>query len=195
MSQNDQRLQTPNVFEQAAFLAWLFRMLVGSLGAVVLPFMRRKIGGKFLVVRGFFGMVLFLVYGLAVSPQDTSIYSIGCILWILAALQSSAPADATLNGHPIHSHYTGWPRLCDWFNVKETNAKGAVEPVVVGMIGLLVMLLDPPLGVFIMASGVGGALDFAIIQDMHLQRLRKMRDSEIESNQMWDSYEQRYGRN
>lgn len=195
MNQNDDRGQLPNLFEQAAFLAWFFRLIAGSLGAMVLPFLRRRIGGKFIILRGIVGCVIFLLYGLAVSPQDTTVYSIGCMVWIVMALLSTTPPDGLLHGKHVHSQYTGWPRLCDWFSVSETTAKAALEPMVIGIAGVLVMVLNEPLGVFIMLSGVGGFLDFAIIQDLQLKRLRQMRDSEIESESIWDSYEERYGRN
>lgn len=187
--------QLPNVFEQAEIFAWFIHLIAGALGAMTVPFTRRYIGTKYLGLRGFVGLMIFWFYSIAVSPADTSLYAFATFVWFFMAFWSVAGRNAELFGQSIHSQYSGWPRIADWLSVKELTAKGVLEPLLSIAVGLLISnFADKAFGIFVIVSGIGSWLDFAIIQDRQMKKLSQMRDAEIESDMMWDAYENRYGR-
>jgi hypothetical protein len=81
-------------------------------------------------------------------------------------------------GHkrPVHSYYNGKPVLCVWFRrLPELSAKQTVEPVLIGLLGILIaQVWNPPLGWYL----VGAALSLTLL-NATAQAVRKMQALDI----------------
>lgn len=94
-----------------------------------------------------------------------------------------------LKGRDGHSAYSGYPWLAmRWPGVKTEKAAREAEPFLCLLMGLVLLTLYPPLGAFVMAGFVSFSGCILIDWMVERQRLRAMRDAEIEMRYYAERY-------
>jgi len=148
------------------------------LAAGVTPFFRARPGREYPGMPGFLAMLLILGWaGFGNAPE--LIYYLGVWLIAVGIMRISALMPRS---YIEHSRYGGRPwlawTLAPW--VKESTAKGAVEPLLCLIAGLLLMQVSEQVGRFVMVSG-GGIFVVTLIEVSIVRRqVMQAQDAEIE---------------
>lgn len=87
-------------------------------------------------------------------------------------------------GPPVHSYYTGTPRLVRLFpRMKEETIKNTVEPFLVIAIGLFTLGISEPLGAYLFFAGIALALSTGLTRDYDRRRAMDLNDAYIDQAQ------------
>ena len=149
----------------ANFLTFVAR----SISTTVEVFLHTGFGSKYLHLQGAAALVILMLYtGLwpGHSPYPMLIFFWLYVIKCFRARMESARQAS--RGELVHSLYSGLPRLCRRFpRLNELTVKSKIEPVLVTVVGLLLMPLSAPLGVYLFYAGIvlGLSVNAAVAYD------------------------------
>ena len=156
-------------------------------------FTRRDFGTHYFGVFPLLVIGILLLFGACGAAQLQTAYFMLTLAWMVAWLLQVWLS--VLQPYPLrpHSHYNGFPRVCDWYGLAEENAKRWIEPILVASLSWYVSWLDVRLAVLGCLVAAGMWLDYALLTYVDGRRQQKLRDAQIDQTVMTDDYEQRYG--
>src|ERR1700731_68668 len=164
----------------------LAALTVKGHATTVSVFLRRGFGSEALGANGVAAGIIILVYGgLTNAPEMIT------FLWVwLAAVifQRIYSFGQRRNGDVVHSRYSGWPEVGMRFTKSERLARELIEPLVCIVVGAVVWPLSGPLGRFILLGSVSLLISLGLDQQAMRNRMRAMRDAEIEQRYLSDVF-------
>lgn len=174
----------------------LLTIVVRAWACSMYVFTRRKFGQKYFTASFFAAIPIIGFFGLATSQTAAQMsIHVGFIwLWVTLMIIHQVSKMYRKDEDEVPSNYDGWPRICDWMNVSEANAKTYWEPVLCVLVGAVVMMIDISLGSFIGIGGLAIGLDHQRNVDGIREKVRQIRDAELEQELIRKEYERLYGR-
>lgn len=155
-------------------------------------FTRHTFGSRYFSARAFFGIFLLWTWESIMAPHaDPLLHMVVGGIFFMIALCHGSQANFG-KGNKVHSHFNGISRLQGKFWITNGLAKRFVEPLLVGLVGAALLQFDLSLGSFVIGGGVCCMLDDAAICDRNRERARRMRDAELEQEEIWDTYDEYY---
>lgn len=160
-------------------LHWLFN----GQAACIAPFLRQGMGVNYPGADGLVGLVMILAYGSVTGDRWMLTYFWGWLIAII--LRRIESFRLQRRGEVLHSRYTGTPLVLKFrFIKRETTAKNIVEPMLCVVIGALLCPVSEALGQFVMLGAISLMGQRAIESQVNINRVRKMRDLEIEQRML-----------
>lgn len=172
-----------------ATLAWLtlfLRMLI----APVVVWTRTGFGDRYFGFPAFFSLIFIPLWG-TFFPDDNPLPLL--VFWFgyiaMLAVARTAMYRRWLRGEIEHRYYNGYSRLHRLFpNASEVAMKETIEPGMVAVVGLLLVGLSPPLGMYLVFAGIGIAIDSLLIAMHQRARLLDLTDAAIEQRQLAEQF-------
>lgn len=171
---NDQRPATSN--GDALGFAWSVCHIHATALAV---FMRRDFGREALGMNAFFAMLLILGFYSVTADRAVFVF-FGC--WLVAQItQRVLTFRLVRSGAIFHSRYAGYPWLAMKVPfVRESAARGLIEPMLCLVAGALLCPVSENLGGFVMLGFLTFLIRNAIEMEIVRKRVEQMHDAEIE---------------
>lgn len=170
----------------------LFRHAINVWASFFYAFTRHSFGCRYYSGRAFLAVFLLFAWESIMAPHaDPALHVLVGGLFFIVAICHQGKAHRN-KGHIVHSHFNGMSRLTGKFGISLNAAKGFFEPLLVGVVGAALLQLDFSLGLFFIIGGVCCMLDDAAIRDCNREKARRMRDAELESHEVWDTYDELY---
>jgi hypothetical protein len=161
----------------------------------IYAFTRHTFGGKYYTARFIPCVFLFWVYTCFMVPHaDPLVNMVAGVAFLVQVLSHGHAANLCNRSEGLHSAFNGIPRLCRILPFSQDAVKKFFEPVLVGAVGYGISQFDMSLGVFFMVGGVMCLLDDASIRDRLREKARRIRDAEIEQDEVWATYDQYYNK-
>lgn len=167
---------------------WLY-FIVTAHATCLTVFLRHSFGSEGL---GFPGVaaLLFLVGSIVVTSDPTLIWLL--VLWFAAlVVQRIITISQQLRGLRQHSRYAGYPGVTRALfpAMTEELALQRMEPVVCGVIGLVLLAIVPTIGGFVLTGAVSLAVKTGIEHAAQRRTLQQWRDAEIEQQVLLEDWE------
>lgn len=161
--------QTPKPKELGGTLYKAFTAYAGVIG----PIMR---SGQGTHGQAPYVYTLFLMFGYAVFGKCPHILPYIPAWLMLVSYRACIPDKYQ------HSAYRGYPWLVCLLPFVNTERKGLfIEPFVVLIVGLYLLPISAPLGVFIGGSGIASFMIFLVEEAMFSARKRQIHDAQVEA--------------
>lgn len=187
--------QQPNPENESPYFGILLALLLRSLCATVEVFLHKpdSFGERYAGLQGGIGFVLILLYPVFYwqghSPTGLLIFLMLYVL-MLMWVRIKTFLRVRLGGQQPHSLYAGTPRLSRFvYRFSEETIKRWIEPILVIFIGgVLVDLLNEPLGGFLLIAG------FALLTTTNLaagddrRRVMQMQDSYLQQKAIMQQF-------
>lgn len=171
---------------------WI-KMIINLWASFIYAFTRHTFGAKYYAARAFFCVILLWVWESIMAPHaNVELHMLAGGLFFFLAIAHQIGANRTEEGLQQHSRFNGIPRLCSMFGMPNNAAKMFFEPILALLIGWGLFQADRSLGAFVMIGGVACMLDDMAIVDRYREKARRMRDSELEQDEVWDTYDRFY---
>jgi hypothetical protein len=164
-------------------LLWL---LAKGYATTVTPFLRRGFGSEAIGINGIVAALIILLYaGATNSPEMITFFW----TWLgFVTYQRIYGIRQRMSGQVAHSRYAGWPEVGMRFTKSEKIARQVVEPLVCVVVGAALWQVSEPLGRFVMLGPVGLLVSLGLDQQVMRNRVRAMRDAEIEQRYLSDVF-------
>lgn len=178
--------------QYAAFVSWL-AYLCQILETSVVVFTRSGFGRRYFGLQAFAVLPLLLLYTTFWPEHDPRpIFGYLGAYIVAVALARIGSVRRQRRGEVQHSQYSGTPSILRWpiFRrwLKESTAKGFVEPILVIAFGVGIARLHEPLAVYLVAAAFGQMIAFGIAQAYEDQRLMDMRDAYLEQQHLAERF-------
>lgn len=169
---------------------WLILALVGY-GECFLPFLRSSRGVQRPGIAALGSIAVMWGYVLAV-PEAAPAMAMFAGGWLLAVILRRV--EALANGRDRHSRDDGtpWLAMCLRPRPADRLAASGYEAAILLLAGTLLAGLSPPLGPFVVFGGVPLVLKAVIEHARHQQRIRGVRDIDLEMQSFAEEYRERY---
>jgi hypothetical protein len=135
-------------------------------------------GDRFANYQLVIGFIAMWAFGPLCFAQDSQ-----CGMTVFCLLTTAMLLVHRLAGHwnrraiaQTHSHYSGTP----WLPGDEMRVKTKLEPLLLICVGPVVIGFYPPLGTYLLLTGIALAISMAWQAAAHNARIRSIRDSKIE---------------
>jgi len=167
-------------FNVVAFVARSFAMICEV-------FMHFGFGSRYLGLHAMAGMLLIPLWAVFWPGRDPSLLLFFWFAYLLALGAARAGIIRSIRrGDKIHSRYNGTPTLLRKRpHLNEVAVKRIVEPIV-AMVGGIVLagLVDPVLGSFLIAAGIGLLIDSNLTEAVQQARAQDTFDAMLEQEQL-----------
>ncbi len=169
---------------------WLILALVGY-GACFWPFLRCRFGVQMPGIAALGSIAVMWGYVLAV-PESAPAMAVFAGCWFVLVLVHRV--EALANRRDRHSRSDGyqWLAMCLRPRPADRLAATGYEAAILLLAGTLLAGLSPPLGLFVVFGGVPLVLKAVIDHARHQQRIRGVRDIDLEMQSFAEEYRERY---
>lgn len=153
-----------------------------SLAVSVEVFLHSHIGSRYMGLPALGALLIIVLFPAGWPDADPrpTLYFAGAYLLLSFCARLDA-ASRCRKRIAEHSCYTGRPILLRWFpKADELQIKRTVEPILVMVVGILIRLLNEPLGTYLVLAGLGLAASVAINELQHRTRLMDIQDAVID---------------
>jgi hypothetical protein len=175
----------------------ILTLIIAGWAATVVIFFRRDFGRNYLALVPGVGVIVLCLFAALTMPLTHMVLFIGYSWLVVAAtiyhrllsLWKSSRGDAS------HSHYDGWPTLCDRWKLSEQTAKLVVEPIVALLMSIVLLVVHPALAGYVM---IGAACIFVMAWSFRCERQKRveqLRDALIDQDLMNDDFQSLSRRN
>lgn len=173
-------------------LMWFGLVIIRAWAIVFEVFLHRGMGMRYPGIPGLVVLLLMPVY--LISWQG---YDLGPTAMLLPAFLVACVVQRSLarlrkwRGQPMeHSNYNGYPIFCSLFGLPEQLTKGLVEPVLVGLVGLLSYEWNQPFGIFLLIGAASLFICAALSRAQVHQQAHDMHDAIIMQEQLAERFRQ-----
>ncbi len=154
----------------------LIRFFVRMWGTAVEVFVRKDFGSEYLGAHAAAALLFIPIYAFAGVPKhDPRPMLVYWLLFlVMCFLHRVSVIRRTWRGERGHRYYNGFPRLGGCFlKLSEETVKKVLEPLFVIGMGLILLALVPPLGLFLV---IGGSCSAFTQWDWDLRMRRRARE-------------------
>jgi hypothetical protein len=152
----------------------------------ILPFLRRRIGYRFLNPTYYQIMVLLLwllaAFSAVGDPASAApLLLFGLVVLIVASVERWMQWKEIKSGVRWHTYSRGIPWLCYFFPLRETVVKRFIDPALAAVIGIVLALLFHWLGYFIVFSAICLMIFESADYQRSINRMLDQLDAQVES--------------
>lgn len=186
-----QQQQQPGLLDQIRGMYHCGFFVAEAWATTLRLFLRRNFGVEYFGLPQATGLIVLCLY-VAVTTPEGQMFPFAVMVLIMFGLLILHRLTSVLsyaNPDRPHSHYDGWPLVCDLLPIREEWAKLYVEPFVAIVIGYLIMIyVHEPLGYYVIIGGI--AIRAVAWESRRLRRLtaEAVRDAAIEQHQLTEEY-------
>ena len=164
-------------------LMCLARYVIHAWAAMIYAFTRHSFGRDFFDFWRMSGLLVLSFWSVVTVPLEESLpLTIMMAAFVLLAMWHRTHSPPRLQGETLHSHYSGWPLVCDLLPISEGIAKSVVEPGVVMMFGIGIYQINQSLGLFILLGGLACMLDWIYLSRRDYVRAKRMHNAQKEQD-------------
>ncbi len=190
MPQQDHQPGTFSPIQDARAAGNIVLLAAQSVAAPVEAFLRVRFGRRYFHVPAFLGLFIVPLWMLFWPLEDPrGILLFWCayiVMQIRARIEMLWRSRMGLVGH---SRYNGYPRLARLFRrMPEERIKAVVEPTLVMATGAIALVINAPLGSYLIAAGAALAIVAAAIRGVERMQVMDIRDAWLENEALAERF-------
>ncbi len=170
-------------------------LMCQSVGVTCEIFLHRGFGRRWPGVCGMYGLVVLVLFPLFWPPAEAGpllcllgAYIAACVLARICALCSG--------GNGAHSRYSGNPRIARLLPfLSESTIKRLIEPMLVFSIGVAMLGVNQPLGVYLILAAWGLFISTNVAEVWARSRAQDLQDAVMEQRDIAERFRRSNGNN
>jgi len=176
-------------------------LLINAWADSCLVFLRYRFGSRFRENNAVWAVLLIFVWAGFFAEYDQGYQSMMVFLGLYVFASACHQLMAQWRyfrkiSNQEHSRYSGYPRLLKnfpWFS--EATIKLKVEPIFVLLVGLMLLLISIPLGLYLIVGSFCLNLSVSLVEIWYRKQAERMHDQMVEQQQLSERFrELREGR-